>query len=406
MYTDSYKYNISSNLMSICIGLIICVVYCLDTWYELKHFIPTLMFHQNNVHLCTSLLVLYSLSAYESIYQATYRWHIIGNIVIIDLIEIYLKGLFSREFSFGLHGLLFSLMTSHYIRIYKWNIPESSIGKKFLKIKNPVHLVIADMMIINTIMCMAFISPNILGNMVGIISGVISDMFHNTMYSCDLRDPVQDFEYLRTIARNTYDSKYFALIALCFFGSVYMDHIMYGLIFLSCVSTLINNPEFHTKDSINSYYDQNLYMNDPDNRTIQNMLSNIFTHANLYHLLINCISMIELDKWDVDYYREIILCAFFIYCSLKYVLIHYTGPKLNYVKEQLRISIGISGIIYSLEGFRMIKSGYSVFRCLTTLLTSHFLTHMLINNVSDSGHILGIISGIFFIPNVFSLFKN
>lgn len=130
-------------------------------------------------------------------------------------------------------------------------------------------------------------------------------------------------------------------------------------------------------------------ISDVCNKTLSSTILQRFVHTNTLHLLSNMIVLnFVITTFNNNYTKSntfsIILMAFIINVMLTWIL------RYQY---NLKCSVGFSGIIYSLLSYIILKTrGFNSDSIIWIISLS--IPPLLITNVSFSGHLIGIFSGI------------
>lgn len=139
-----------------------------------------------------------------------------------------------------------------------------------------------------------------------------------------------------------------------------------------------------------------------NNHEIIRIFTSNFYHSNLSHLLLNCITFINIGIPLQDYFNmfskyhyPIILLMITFYSSLFNFLIYYIlyifTKDVSYLTTR---SCGFSGVLFGLQFFYhyLIKQDFA-FAC-KVLIYNLIVLSILVSNVSNIGHLSGLISGI------------
>ena len=133
------------------------------------------------------------------------------------------------------------------------------------------------------------------------------------------------------------------------------------------------------------------------------IFSSNFYHVNISHLLVNCISFINIGVPLQDYFNlfskfhyPIILGMITIFAGLFNFIIYYImfsiTNNMNYLMDH---SCGFSGVLFGLQFFYhyLIKQDF-IYAC-KILVYNLIAISILVPNVSNIGHFSGLLSGIF-----------
>jgi len=139
-----------------------------------------------------------------------------------------------------------------------------------------------------------------------------------------------------------------------------------------------------------------------NNHEIIRIFTSNFYHLNLSHLLVNCISFINIGIPLQDYFNmfskyhyPIILLMIIFFSSLFNFLIYYI--LYNYTKDVSYLitrSCGFSGVLFALQFFYHYLIKQDFFYACKVLIYNLILLSILVPNVSNIGHLSGLIAGV------------
>lgn len=128
----------------------------------------------------------------------------------------------------------------------------------------------------------------------------------------------------------------------------------------------------------------------PCEKNFTSIISSNFVHIDYLHLLSNLYGIYAISRVEIKLgtIKFIILLLLMISLNTMFEII-----LCNIFPNQIKCSIGFSGILYGVLMFEIIVQNNLDYRLLSSLITSAILPSAVNRKISLSGHIIGLLTG-------------